>query len=89
MALASLDVFEEEQTLGRLQRKIALMTKLLEELRTANPKVLAVRQCGFVAGIEVDGGGAQVCLAAREHAVVVVAGMMRRPSAGVTPNTSK
>jgi adenosylmethionine-8-amino-7-oxononanoate aminotransferase len=73
VALASLDVFEEEKTLECLQPKIALMAELLEELKANSSKVRAVRQCGFVAGIEVDGGGAQVCLAAREQ------GLLTRP----------
>jgi adenosylmethionine-8-amino-7-oxononanoate aminotransferase len=73
VALASLDVFEEERTLERLQPKIGLMGELLKELKEANPKVRDVRQCGFVAGIEVDGAGARVCLAAREH------GLLTRP----------
>ncbi|MCW1924418.1 adenosylmethionine--8-amino-7-oxononanoate transaminase [Luteolibacter arcticus] len=73
VALASLDVFEEERVLERLRPKIALMAELLDELRTTTPRVRAVRQCGFVAGIEVDGGGAQVCLAAREQ------GLLTRP----------
>ncbi|WP_341403037.1 adenosylmethionine--8-amino-7-oxononanoate transaminase [Luteolibacter soli] len=73
VALASLDVFEDEKTLERLQPKIALVVELLEELKATSSKVRAVRQCGFVAGIEVDDGGAQVCLAAREH------GLLTRP----------
>ena len=73
VALASLGVFEEEKTLKRLQPKIALMTELLAELKATVPRVRAVRQCGYVAGIEMDRGGAQVCLAAREH------GLLTRP----------
>jgi adenosylmethionine---8-amino-7-oxononanoate aminotransferase len=73
VALASLDVFEEEKTLERLQSKITLMGELLEELKATHSNVRAVRQCGFVAGIELEGGGAQICLAAREH------GLLTRP----------
>jgi len=73
VALASLDVFEEEKTLDCLQPKIVLMAELLAELKATSSKVRAVRQCGFVAGIEVDGSGPEVCLAAREH------GLLTRP----------
>lgn len=72
-ALASLDVFEEERTLEHLQPKIALMSELLADLKATHPRVRAVRQCGFVAGIELDGGGASACLAARDH------GLLTRP----------
>ncbi|MCW1887849.1 adenosylmethionine--8-amino-7-oxononanoate transaminase [Luteolibacter flavescens] len=74
VALASLDVFESEKTLHHLQPKIALMGELLAELEATHPRVRAVRQCGFVAGIEVEGvTGAAVCLAARQH------GLLTRP----------
>ncbi|TAE75721.1 MAG: adenosylmethionine--8-amino-7-oxononanoate transaminase [Verrucomicrobia bacterium] len=69
-ALASLDVFEQEQTLDRLQPKIARMTALLGELKSASPRVRDIRQCGFIAGIEVDHDGAAVCLAARDHGIL-------------------
>jgi len=83
-ALASLEVFEEEHTLERLQPKIARMSELLHEFKAANPHVWAIRQCGFIAGIELgdlSGGrfpaesrtGERVCLAARRH------GLLTRP----------
>ncbi len=83
-ALASLAVFEEEKTLEALQPKIVLLRGLLADLKNASPHVFEVRQCGFIAGIEVrrpDGGaypwqdqaGARVCLAARRH------GLLTRP----------
>ncbi|MBJ7258609.1 MAG: adenosylmethionine--8-amino-7-oxononanoate transaminase [Chthoniobacterales bacterium] len=82
-ALASLAVFEEEKTLENLQPKIARLAGLLGEL-AAEPHVGAVRQCGFIAGIDVvrrDGAaypwqeqtGARICLAARRH------GLLTRP----------
>ncbi len=82
-ALASLDVFEEEQTLPNLQPKIQLMQELLAEL-SQHPNVIDVRQLGFIAGIEIgnpDGSpfdqtkrtGAAACLAARNH------GLLTRP----------
>jgi adenosylmethionine-8-amino-7-oxononanoate aminotransferase len=83
-ALASLEAFEEELTLQHLQPKIARMSELLGELKAANPHIRAVRQCGFIAGIELgdlSGGrlpadnrtGERVCLAARRH------GLLTRP----------
>jgi len=83
-ALASLEVFEEERTLERLQPNIARMSELLHGLKAANPHIRAVRQCGFIAGIELgdwSGGrlpaesrtGERVCLAARRH------GLLTRP----------
>ena len=83
VALASLDVFEEERTLERLRPKIAGMTSLLEELARRLPGI-RIRQRGFVAGVEVRtpeglafppdrNMGAAVCLAAREH------GLLTRP----------
>lgn len=83
-ALASLEVFEEEHTLERLQPKIARMSDLLRELKNVNPHIRAIRQCGFIAGIELgdlSGGrlpaenrtGERVCLAARRH------GLLTRP----------
>jgi adenosylmethionine-8-amino-7-oxononanoate aminotransferase len=82
-ALANLEVFEEERTLERLQPKIALMKALLQDL-AEEPAVRAVRQCGFMAGIDVarsDGTpypwqeqtGARICVAARRH------GLLTRP----------
>lgn len=82
-ALASLAVFREEQVLENLAGKIALLGRLLNRLRVL-PHVGEVRQCGFIAGIDLcrsDGApfpyeqltGAKVCLAAREH------GLLTRP----------
>jgi adenosylmethionine-8-amino-7-oxononanoate aminotransferase len=51
-ALASLDVFEQERTLERLQPKIALLGELLEPV-AAHPGVREVRQRGFMVGIEL------------------------------------
>ena len=82
-ALASLQVFEEEHTLANLQPKIRRMGELLCDL-AADPHVGSVRQCGFMAGIDVvraDGSsypweeqtGPKVCFAARRH------GLLTRP----------
>lgn len=82
-ALASLKIFDEENTLHHLQPKICHLSQLLEELRT-HPRVIDVRQCGFIAGIEIgktktepypwtELRGARVCTEARNH------GLLTRP----------
>ncbi len=77
-ALASLALFHEERVLETLAGKIARLTELLARFRS-NPHVGEVRQCGFMAGIELRGFppealmGAKVCLAARAH------GLLTRP----------
>lgn len=82
-ALASLEVFDDERTLENLQPKIRRMGELLCDL-AAEPNVRDVRQCGFVAGIDVarpdgspypwqDQTGAKICLAARSR------GLLTRP----------
>ena len=84
-ALASLDLFEEEKTLEILQKKIAYLARCLDALRSL-PFVAEIRQCGFIAGIELmqdpekntpfswqDQIGAKVCKAARSH------GLLTRP----------
>lgn len=82
-ALASLEIFEEENTLEGLKEKIVLLRDLLQGVgQLAN--VGEIRQCGFIAGIEIcreKGGpfpwqeqtGARVCLAARKY------GLLTRP----------
>lgn len=52
VGLASLDVFEEERTLERLAPKIDLMRERLLEI-AGLPHVGHVRQCGFIAAIEL------------------------------------
>jgi adenosylmethionine-8-amino-7-oxononanoate aminotransferase len=69
-ALASLDVFEREHTLARLQPKIALLGELLATRVEPLAAVREVRQCGLMAGIETR-RGAEVVLAARERGVIV------------------
>ena len=76
-ALASLEIFATQRVLETLQPKIEQMTSELEGLK-ALPAVSEVRQCGFIAGIELkqtDGAnlGAKVCVAARER------GLLTRP----------
>jgi len=82
-AKASLEVFENENVLENLQPKIRQMSAELEGLRS-RPFIAEVRQCGFIAGIELATQpglsppeasklGVDVCLAAREH------GLLTRP----------
>jgi adenosylmethionine-8-amino-7-oxononanoate aminotransferase len=52
VALATLEVFEEERTLENLQPKIARLAKHLARLKE-HPHVGDVRQCGLIAGIEL------------------------------------
>ncbi|MEX1048619.1 MAG: adenosylmethionine--8-amino-7-oxononanoate transaminase [Akkermansiaceae bacterium] len=83
-ALASLDVFDRELTLQRLPEKIARLATGLADLKSRHPLVHEIRQCGFIAGIELrrpDGAkfppderfGEAICLAARAH------GLLTRP----------
>lgn len=82
-ALASLDVFRDERVLESLQPKIMAMTGLLARLKSRSC-VHEIRQCGFIAGIEVRDHegisypwqartGGRICEAARKH------GLLTRP----------
>jgi adenosylmethionine-8-amino-7-oxononanoate aminotransferase len=51
-AIASLDLFEQDQTLTALQPKIAYLKQRLEQF-THLPLVGSIRQCGFMVGIEL------------------------------------
>lgn len=76
-ALATLEVFEQEATLARLQPKIALLGRLLDELVAPLPAVREVRRRGFMTGIELvdfpleSRMGHQVTLAARRRGAIV------------------
>lgn len=52
-ALASLDVFEKEQTLEKLPAKIDLLKGLLHKIIKKHPVAYELRQCGLVAGLEL------------------------------------
>jgi adenosylmethionine---8-amino-7-oxononanoate aminotransferase len=75
-ALATLDVFAEERTLERLERKIELLEQLLEPI-AEHPEVREVRRCGFMTGIELAEQppaarmGHQVTLQARQRGAVI------------------
>ncbi len=77
-ALASLDIFEQENTLGKLPEKVRLLGDLLEEIAATRAHIHEVRQCGMVAGVEVrqpDGKpldptlriGEKICIRARDY----------------------
>ena len=76
-ALATLQVFEDEDTLGALQPKIALLGELLEEHVAPLATVAEIRRRGTMTGIDlVDFPlearmGHQVTLAARERGAIV------------------
>ncbi len=83
VALASLDVFDEEKTLEALPAKIARLREHLERIGRL-PAVGDCRQCGLVAGIELvrdrqtkepypwaERRGWQVCDAARRQGVLL------------------
>lgn len=83
-ALASLAIFREEGTLGRLQGQIARLGELLQTHVAPLRHVAEIKQCGFIAGVELRRGGgepypweaqvgARVCAAARAQ------GLLTRP----------
>jgi adenosylmethionine-8-amino-7-oxononanoate aminotransferase len=74
--VASLELFESEQTLARLQPKIAWVREALGERVRVLPAVKEIRQLGLMIGIELhDRGrvalGAEVCMAARKRGVLL------------------
>ena len=52
-ALASLELFEQEKTLEKLEPKIAHLAERLSWLESRHPHIHGIRQCGFIAGIEL------------------------------------
>jgi adenosylmethionine-8-amino-7-oxononanoate aminotransferase len=83
-AKASLEVFEVEHVLEALQPKIRRLSTALAHLEKF-PGVKEVRQCGFIAGVEVEESpnglrpslAATACLEARRH------GLLTRPVGNV------
>src|SRR5438128_1024926 len=70
-ARASLAIFREENVLENLQSKIRQLDSQLRPLRQL-PGVTEVRQCGFVAGIEMDDAETanEVCRRARDYGLL-------------------
>jgi adenosylmethionine-8-amino-7-oxononanoate aminotransferase len=83
-AKASLEVFEKESLLEALQPKIRDLSSAPAGLREL-PGVKEVRQCGFIAGVEMQDSletagpamAAAVCIEARRH------GLLTRPISNV------
>jgi adenosylmethionine-8-amino-7-oxononanoate aminotransferase len=78
-AIASLELFERERVLEAVQPKIEQMRRELGRVGEL-PWVSEIRQCGFIAGIELrelsrngKNAAAEVCLAACQH------GLLTRP----------
>jgi adenosylmethionine---8-amino-7-oxononanoate aminotransferase len=75
-AIASLDVFERERTLVRLQPKIRLLSEWLARVERMG-EVKGVRQCGLMVGIDLGEHdpelrvGHRVALEARRRGVIV------------------
>ncbi len=70
-ALASLGIFEADKVLEGLPAKIAHLAASLEKLRSTRSDIVAIRQCGLIAGIEFpDGMGEKITLAARNHGLL-------------------
>jgi adenosylmethionine---8-amino-7-oxononanoate aminotransferase len=75
-ALASLDAFEFERTLERLQPKIELLAELLAVVETM-PEVVEVRRCGLMVGLDLGEHdpalrvGHRVTLEARARGAIV------------------
>jgi adenosylmethionine-8-amino-7-oxononanoate aminotransferase len=81
VGLASLEIFEKENTLKRLQPRIQEFWRFLQEEVQPHPHVREVRGFGFFAGIELGKtkneayplafrAGKKVMLAARKHGII-------------------
>jgi adenosylmethionine-8-amino-7-oxononanoate aminotransferase len=74
--LASLEAFEQERTLERLQPKVELLARELDAV-AAMPEVAEVRQCGTMVGIDLGEHdpalrlGHRVTLEARKRGAIV------------------
>ncbi|MBV9691816.1 MAG: adenosylmethionine--8-amino-7-oxononanoate transaminase [Ktedonobacteraceae bacterium] len=84
-ALASLDLFEQDQTLQQLQPKIALLSKELERFKQLS-LVGDIRQCGFMVGIElVQDKQTRLLFPGRERVAVRVTKEARRRGVIIRP----
>jgi len=83
-AKASLEVFEKERILQNLQPKIRQLTLALADLEKLTG-VKEVRQCGFIAGIEIEEtpDGVQPSMAAAVCAEARCHGLLTRPIGNV------
>ena len=70
-ALASLKLFETDESLLHLPGKISHMADSLEKLRTIRKDIVEIRQCGLIAGIEFSAGkGEAIIRNCREHGLI-------------------
>ena len=65
-ALATLEVFEKENTLAGVEEK----GRFLEEAIRGLPGVQEVRRVGLILGIDIDGCGIEFCRCLREHDIL-------------------
>lgn len=88
-ALASLRIFETDRTLESLPAKIAHLAASLENLRAESNNIIAIRQCGLIAGIEFQKGlGEKITLTARDHGLLtrnILDTVVFMPPLSVTP----
>jgi adenosylmethionine-8-amino-7-oxononanoate aminotransferase len=69
-ALASLKLFDTDRVFEALPEKIAYLREALEKI-SRNPLVKETRQCGLIAGIELEKGmGEKVVMAARANGLI-------------------
>ncbi len=70
-ALASLRIFETDRVIDSLACKIPYLNTGLEKLKAIRSDVIAIRQCGMVAGIEFKKGiGEDIVRSARQHGLI-------------------
>lgn len=69
-ALASLKIFEDDKVFTYLPEKITYLRESLSSL-SKNDAVKEIRQCGLIAGIELQKGlGEKTVIAARQHGLI-------------------
>jgi len=70
-ALASLKIFEDDRVFESLPGKIEHFASELGKLEANHREVTEIRQCGLVAGIQLQAGlGEKVVMAARAHGLI-------------------
>ncbi len=88
-ALASLEVFETDQTFRHLPAKIDHFQTSLRKLQQADANIIEIRLCGLVAGIEYRQSlGLEVIKAARSHGLItrnILDTVILMPPLSITP----
>ena len=73
-ALASLQIFEEDRVLDKIEKKIECLKIALNSLKLKNHNISDVRQCGLISGIEISQEfgniGSDVCYVARSYGLL-------------------